>query len=148
MGMTLVEAGPAAAASTSTQPIFECSFPDPAGTGYVTAWGYDNTSGAAETVPIGGQNHFLPSPGDQGQPTTFAPGRHDNVLILNWDGAADLGWKLGTTTVIASTASVCPTNPVPVTGSGLSSIVAMFAVALTGAGVTAHLQRRRRAPQP
>jgi hypothetical protein len=147
--MTFVAAAPASAAPADTVPIFECAFPNPSGTGYVTVWGYDNPSGTTETFPIGAQNHFIPAPDDQGQPDTFLPGRHDNVLILNWDGTSNslLRWKLGTTTVKADTSPVCPTNPVPLTGSGLSTVVALLVLALGAAGLNAHLYMRRKARQ-
>jgi hypothetical protein len=144
IGVTWVEARPAAAAPAQTVPIFECAFPKPGGTGYVTVWGYENPTNKAETFDVGAHNHFLPPPFDRGQPATFAPGRHDNVLTIDWDGIVELKWKIGDTTVHASTATLCKTDPVPLTGTGLSSVVAMFVLALGAVGLNGHLYMRRR----
>jgi hypothetical protein len=148
VGVTWIEAGPAAAApAPSTDPIFECAFPKPVGTGYVTVWGYNNATGQTQSFPVGGKNHFEPPPDDLGQPITFAPGRHDNVLIIDWDGKSPLKWKIDNTTVQAATAPACPTNPVPLTGTGLSTVVALFVLALGGVGLNSHLYLKRRIGQ-
>ena len=148
IGMTWIEAGPAAAAPPAqTVPIFECAFPKPGGSGYVTVWGYENDTGTTQQFPAGAHNHFLPPPDDRGQPVTFAPGRHDNVLLVNWDGNEELKWKIDNTTVHAATTPVCKTNPVPLTGTGLSTVVAVFVLALGGVGLNAHLYLRRRVRQ-
>jgi hypothetical protein len=145
--ITWVEAGPAAAAPPRTAPIFECAFPKPGGTGYVTAWGYQNTTATTQSFPIGSKNRFTPAPSNRGQPVTFAPGRLDNVVLLDWDGRSALSWKINNTTVRAATAPVCQTNPVPLTGSGLSTVVALFVLALGAVGLNAHLYLRRKARQ-
>jgi hypothetical protein len=144
VGATWVAAGPASAAQTT--PIFECAFAQPDGS-YVTVWGYQNAGATTESIPVGAQNRFQPTPNDRGQPTTFDPGTHDNILIIPWDGADQLGWKIGTTTVHADASQVCPTNPVPLTGSGLSTVVALFVLAVGAVGLNAHLYMRRRARQ-
>ena len=144
LGIVFVNAGPAAAATSG--PIFECAFAQPGGA-YVTVWGYENTGSTTETIPIGAQNRFQPNPADLGQPTTFDPGRHDNVLIVDWDGTDLLQWKLGTGSAKADAGQVCPTNPVPLTGSGLSGVVALFVLALGGVGLNAHLYMKRKARQ-
>jgi hypothetical protein len=148
IGMTCVEAGSAAAVSPAQiVPIFECAFPKPGGTGYVTVWGYQNDTGKVQTLPNGPHNHFEPPPDGRGQPVTFQPGRHDNVLLIDWDGVEELKWKIDNTTVHASTTPVCQTNPVPLTGTGLSTVVAVFVLALGGVGLNAHLYLRRKVRQ-
>jgi hypothetical protein len=145
IGMTWVGAGPAAATPPAQiVPIFECAFPKPGGSGFVTVWGYENDTGQTQTFPAGAHNHFEPAPDDRGQPVVFAPGRHDNVLLIDWDGRQELKWKIDNTTVHAATAPVCKTNPVPLTGTGLSTVVAVFVLALGGVGLNAHLYLRRR----
>jgi hypothetical protein len=146
IGMTSwVEAGPTAAAPPAQiVPIFECAFPKPGGSGYVTVWGYENDTGQTQSFPAGAHNRFLPAPDDRGQPVTFASGRHDNVLLVNWDGREALQWKIDNTTVRAATTPVCKTNPVPLTGTGLSTVVAVFVLALLGVGLNARLYLRRR----
>jgi hypothetical protein len=144
IGIVCVSAGPAAAA-TST-PIFECSFAQPGG-GYVAVFGYQNSGATTETIPVGPQNRFQPAPADLGQPTTFDPGRHDNVLIVSWNGTDQLQWKLNGISVSADAGQVCATNPVPLTGSGLSTVVALFVLAIGAVGLNAHLYMRRRARQ-
>ena len=147
IAMTWLMAGPAEAAPPQTNPVFECAFPKPGGTGYVAVFGYENTTGKTQNFPVGSKNRFLPAPSNRGQPVTFDPGRHDNVVVLDWDGTSALRWKIDNTTVRAATAPVCPTNPVPLTGSGLSTVVALFVLALAGVGLNAHLYKKRRVRQ-
>jgi hypothetical protein len=147
LAMTWIAASPAGADPADAVPIFECAFAKPGGTGYVTVWGYDNPSGSTEIFPIGDRNHFLPVADDQGQPDTFQPGRHDNVVLVDWDGTSGLKWKIGSTTVKADTTPACATNPVPLTGSGLSTVFALFVLALGAVGLNAHLYLRRKGRQ-
>jgi hypothetical protein len=145
---TWVGSGPAAAAPPRSTPIFECAFRKPGSTAYVTAWGYQNTSNKSETYAIGARNRFTPQPSNRGQPVTFAPGRHDNVLTIDWDGRTVLQWKLGSTTVRATTAQVCATNPVSLAGSMLGMVALIVVSALGIAALHPHLRRRRRVRQP
>src|SRR5262245_48746185 len=147
LAMTWVHAGPAGAAPAETSPILECAFAKPDGTGYVTVWGYDNPTSSTENYPIGDRNHFDPGAQDQGQPEDFAPGRHDNVVIVDVDGTSVLKWTSGSTTVKADTTPVCAANPVPLTGSGLSTVVALLVLAVGAIGLNARLYMRRRARQ-
>ncbi|MDX1664624.1 MAG: cache domain-containing protein, partial [Candidatus Promineifilaceae bacterium] len=43
---------------------------------HTAIWGYSNPNNYTVAIPIGGQNHVVPSPQDQGQPTSFSPGSH------------------------------------------------------------------------
>jgi hypothetical protein len=145
--VTSVCSGSVAAAPAHTVPIFECAFPKPGGSGYVTVWGYQNSTGATESLPVGSKNHFLPQPFDRGQPVTFAAGRHDNVAIIDWNGTTPLKWKIGTTTVSAATTPACRSNPVPLLGRRLTGAVTLSALAAFAFALHVHLNRRRRVPQ-
>ena len=50
---------------------------------YIARLGYENVSGAPISVPIGSENNFNPAPADQGQPTTFAAGNHEDTFTVN-----------------------------------------------------------------
>jgi len=141
VAMTWIAAGPASAAPTT--PIFECAFRKPGTAAYITVWGYQNTNKTSETYAIGARNRFTPQPYNRGQPVTFAAGRHDNVLTIDWDGRTRLQWRLGSATMRATTAQVCPTNPVPLAGSVLLTAVVMVLGALGGAALGSHLRRQR-----
>jgi hypothetical protein len=145
---TWVETGPAAAAPPRTTPIFECAFRKPGTTAYITVWGYQNTNKTSETYAIGPRNRFTPQPYNRGQPVTFVAGRHDNVLTIDWDGRTRLQWRLGSATMRATTAQVCPTNPVPLAGSMLLTVVVIVLGALGGAALGSHLRRQRTVRQP
>ena len=57
------------------------------------AWfGYDNTTGAAVTIPVGANNYFTPDPQNRGQVTTFQPGRVNNAFSVTF---AATGSNLG-----------------------------------------------------
>ena len=128
-------------------PIFECAFRN-ADNSYTTVWGYDNQNAVAETHNFGPQNRFMPLPysQDQGQGTLFQPGRHDNVAIVPWDGTTDLRWNLDVDIVHATTSTACASNPVPITGSGLSPIFAVIVIAVGGVGANFLIRRRRHRP--
>jgi hypothetical protein len=142
-----VHSGSLAAAPAHTVPIFECAFPKPGGSGYVTVWGYQNSTGATESLAVGSKNHFLPQPFDRGQPVTFAAGRHDNVAIIDWNGTKALKWRIGTTTVSAATTPTCRTNPVPLLGRTVTRVVTLSALAASAFGLNVHVNRRRKVPQ-
>ena len=138
---------PAAAANDTSNdltPIFECAFKVPNSSTYQTVWGYDNETGAVKTFNVGDQNRFVPVPNDRGQPTTFATGRHDNVLVVPWNGNDTLRYHLDNGTVNAALTPACANNPVPITGSGLSSVVAVFVLALGAVGLDQFIRRRRK----
>ena len=123
-------------------PILECVFKD-TGTGqYNSLWGYTNSSGSVETIPVGSGNGFTPSPQTRGQPTAFQPGQHDNVFVATWNGAGSLTWSLNGHNVAATSgSSQCAKNPVPLVGP---QTILWIAVIVAGAGIVA-LRRRRRA---
>jgi hypothetical protein len=102
--LTLLGAAPVFAGQVS--PVLECVVDN--GDGSLTAhWGYNNTSGLVQVLPVGGSpaNQFSPSPQDRGQPTTFAIGRHVDVFATVFAPPTLLVWSLGTSTATASAAS-------------------------------------------
>jgi hypothetical protein len=130
----------AAAGDEDLTAIFECSFQTD--DGWVTVWGYDNSTDVVQTDDVGASNHFTQQQ-DSGQPTSFAPGRHDNVLVVPWDGASNLQWHLGKSRAEALATQTCATNPVPITGTGLSSLVGIGVLAVVGVALDHFLRRRR-----
>ena len=70
--------------------------------GTITAhWGYNNQHSTTKSESIGGKNKFsgrgLTAPDDdQGQPTTFLPGRQVDVFNMNFtpDGNHEIKWKV------------------------------------------------------
>ena len=143
VGLTpvLAPTRPAAAAPEDhLTAIFECSFHDD--NGWVTVWGYDNDADVAQPEDVGAGNHFTQQQ-DSGQPTSFEPGRHDNILVVPWDGTSNLQWHLGKSKADALTTQTCDTNPVPITGTGLSSLVGIGLLAVVGVALDHFLRRRR-----
>jgi hypothetical protein len=142
VGLTPVLAStrPAAASADPVTAIFECAFHD--ANGWVTVWGYDNASDTVQTEDVGADNHFTQQQ-DSGQQTSFEPGRHDNVLVVPWDGTSNLQWHLGKSKADALATQTCATNPVPITGTGLSSLVGIGVLAVVGFAVDHFLRRRR-----
>jgi hypothetical protein len=129
-----------ASASHKQTPILECVFKD-TGTGkWNTLWGYDNTSGSVENIPIGTGNEFSPGAQSQGQPTAFQPGQHDNVFVVTWSGSGTLTWTLNGQSASATTSSTkCSQNPVPIVpGTGnwnLALPVVLVALMTLGLGL-------------
>ena len=109
-----IVAGASPAFAHKETPILECVFHD-TGTGqYNSLWGYNNSSGSVETIPVGSSNGFSPSPQSRGQPTAFQPGQNDNVFVVTWNGVGSLTWSLnGHNLSATSGSSQCAKNPVP-----------------------------------
>jgi hypothetical protein len=143
-GLLSASAGPATADGGGTvRPIVDCVFHD-TGTGqYNAVWGYTNQTSSTVTLAIGGANNFAPAPSDRGQGTAFAPGQHDNVLVVSWAGTSDLVWTLNGRSETASIHSqACGTNPVPIAGSQTLTWI-VLAVAFVGtAAIVARRTRR------
>lgn len=68
------------------------------GSTFDAVFGYDSENPNPQTIPIGPGNHFSPAPGDRGQPTTFAPGRHrEAVEVTGIPASVALRWTLALT---------------------------------------------------
>ncbi|MBN1655686.1 MAG: DUF4215 domain-containing protein [Deltaproteobacteria bacterium] len=59
-------------------------------------FGYESANDTSFSESVGEFNFFYPVHRDQGQPTTFDPGRHDDVVKVEFGGIApSVAWKLG-----------------------------------------------------
>ena len=76
-------------------PILECVRRGPNKT-YIATFGYENTTGAAVTIPVGTNNYFAPGNQNRGQATTFQPGRINNAFTVTFTSSgSNLGsWFL------------------------------------------------------
>ncbi|MBZ0282895.1 MAG: putative Ig domain-containing protein [Anaerolineae bacterium] len=98
---------PPAHPSQPITPILECVADLGEGL-YEARFGYNNPNELGIKVPVSWFNRFSPHPEDRGQVTTFAPGLHESVFTVNFNGS-DLIWKLTGNTVTANASSpVCP----------------------------------------
>ena len=135
VGFSIVMMAGTASASHKQQPIVECVFHD-TGTGQWNAlWGYDNTSGSVQDIPIGSGNYFSPGAQGQGQPTVFQPGTVNNVFTTTWSGSGSLTWDLNGQSASATTSSTkCGTNPVSII-PGTDGGFLVFPIAFVALGV-------------
>ncbi len=76
-------------------PLLNCVVKNANGT-YTAKFGYDNTTGAAITIPVGANNYFTPGAQNRGQVTTFQPGRVNNAFSVTFSAnGSNLGiWIL------------------------------------------------------
>ena len=111
-GTLAVVAAPAGATG-AIKPVLQCVFADTKAGTYIAVWGYTNTTGAAATIAIGGDNRFDPTPQDRGQPTKFEVGTQTNVFTTTWDGT-NLSWRVnGTIETASRNSKACESPPVP-----------------------------------
>ena len=96
----------------------------------IAFFGYDNQNTKAVKIPIGTANHFSPTVSgtkDRGQPTTFAPGVHNDAFAVSFTSAT-LAWTLtgpnGASTNVAvsvvpgsSGTPICAEPPIQITAS-------------------------------
>ncbi|MEK7414822.1 MAG: putative Ig domain-containing protein, partial [Planctomycetota bacterium] len=64
-------------------PILECVQLNANGT-WTARFGYDNSTGAAVTIPVGANNYFTPGSQNRGQTTVFQPGRIVNAFSVTF----------------------------------------------------------------
>src|SRR5262249_10860637 len=69
-------------------PILECVQRNQNGS-YTARFGYDNSTGAAITIPIGANNYFTPGNQNRGQATVFQPGRVTNAFTVTFSKGKD-----------------------------------------------------------
>ena len=79
-------------------------------------FGVDNRmvgeDGKKTSVPIGFYNRFWPPPIEQGQPTTFDPGRREDATQVVFAKDASVAWVLGANFSLATGSSPrCPAKP-------------------------------------
>ncbi len=95
------------APSQPVTPVVEC-VADQGGGMYEARFGYINPNAVGVNIPVGYKNKFSPLPAHRGQVTTFAPGEHDGVFEVYFDGS-NLKWTLGSITVTANASTkACP----------------------------------------
>jgi len=88
-------------------PIVEC-VADLGSGHYRARFGYNNPNKLGVKITVGSKNKFYPTPENRGQVVTFAPGLHQNVFEVNFNGS-DLKWTLNGITVTANKhAPACP----------------------------------------
>jgi len=92
----LVTAASRADALDGVYPVLNCVSYDAESNQVTAHFGYDNVNDGAQFIPVGGTNYFFPLGSDQGQPTSFATGRHDDVFTVTWslDDSRAVTWYL------------------------------------------------------
>ncbi len=77
---------------TTVVPILECVQRNQNGS-WTARFGYDNSTGAAVTIPVGSNNFFLPGNQNRGQTTVFQPGRVINAFSATFNAnGSNLGF--------------------------------------------------------
>jgi hypothetical protein len=76
-------------------PVLECVQRNANGS-WTARFGYDNSTGAAVTIPVGDNNYFTPGGRNRGQTTVFRPGRVTNAFSVTFNvNGSNLGvWFL------------------------------------------------------
>jgi hypothetical protein len=69
--------------TTTVVPILECVQRNQNGS-YTARFGYNNSTGAAVTIPVGANNYFTPGNQNRGQTTVFQPGRVTNAFSVTF----------------------------------------------------------------
>jgi hypothetical protein len=64
-------------------PLLQCVIRNANGS-YMASFGYDNSTGAPVTIPVGSSNYFTPGKADRGQTTLFQPGRVNNAFSVTF----------------------------------------------------------------
>lgn len=94
----------------SVQPLLDCIYIDKHGD-IVAQFGYNNPNATSVSESIGAQNTFSPGASNQGQPTSFAAGIHNNVFQLSFASSASRTWTLQNTSLTADISSPrCPVD--------------------------------------
>ena len=102
------------------QPAVSCVSGPGAGT-FTANFGYDNP-GLARTIAIGGDNEFLGSTPDLGQPRAFVPGVQTSVVSVPFARGTSVSWVLDDTTRTADD-TTCPLQACVVGTSSLGLAV-------------------------
>ena len=85
------------------EPLLECVEELPNGRRRAH-FGYSNSGGSTDVIPLGDRNNFDPLPGDRGQPDQFVRGRVIDAFQVDF-AAGTHTWTLGSRRVAASAAS-------------------------------------------
>ncbi len=130
-------------ACKNTEPVVDCAWNNGDGTTSFV-WGWDNpSSDTAHAVAGSAQNRLTPA-GSVTQPEYFAPGVHHNAFWVTVSGNTS-SWRLGNTSVTATSGSTpaCATKPVPQIGSVGILLVLVLLLGLAGLLVVVARPRRR-----
>ncbi|GAA3240886.1 endo-1,4-beta-xylanase [Dactylosporangium siamense] len=95
-----------ATTSLPVTPLAGCVSDDGAGR-YTAHFGYDNPNDGRVELPA---NAFSPGTADRGQPRLFARGRHDDAVLVEFDGTP-LTWTLGAAGGTPARATVDAASP-------------------------------------
>jgi hypothetical protein len=130
---------PATSGTGPVSPILECVW-HVGSTNWLSSWGYSNSSSSTQSIPVGSSNSFSPGATNQGQPTSFGPGTHDNAFTVPFVASQPPAWKLDGTTVSSSPSDKkCASQPVPIiagTTNWTTALVLVFlALGLLGVGI-------------
>lgn len=125
------------------EPVAECVWDNRDGT-KTALWGWDNPTADTAAIAVGSKNRMSPGADDQGQPTSFGPGRHRNVFTTTFTGSS-ASWRLGSHDAdVRGDTAACATKPVPQVG-GMGAV--LLFVLMLGLGSLLVLAARRR-PRP
>ena len=83
----------------SVVPLLQCVVKNANGT-YTASFGYDNSTSAVLTIPVGSANYFTPGNANRGQTTVFQRGRVNNAFSVTFGGNGSnlaSGWCEGLT---------------------------------------------------
>jgi hypothetical protein len=98
------------------RPVVDC-MDDLGGGNYRAHFGYENTTGRTREVRVGLLNFFVPQPRDQGQPTTFLVGEHQDVFTVDFavgDGWDRVAWWLSAhRALVTANTPLCDGGPDP-----------------------------------
>jgi hypothetical protein len=110
----------------------DCVAYDPQSQVYVAYFGFDNTSTAQFTLPVGDTNYVYPGSAYAGQPTEFDPGNYPRVFSVEFDNyyITSVVWSLDGVDVAASASSpsctagtTAPASDVTTDGATLNGVV-------------------------
>lgn len=136
-GLLAAPAAHAAAPARSLTPFVSCYWDNGDGTVTVSV-GVSSSNATTVSVDVGADNRITVGAIDRGQPTSFRPGRHENVwaaTVTYSDLSRGINWSLTGNTVGLTAVGACSAKPVPAEGSALAVLV--FAGVVTVAGALA-----------
>lgn len=94
----------------SVQPLLDCIYIDKYGD-IVALFGYNNPNSSTINEGIGAQNSFSPGLANQGQPTAFSTGTHNQAFQITFASSASRTWTLQGNSVTADLSSPrCPVD--------------------------------------
>lgn len=144
VGLVAAPAALAAAPNKSLTPYVSCYFDNRNGTITVSV-GVTNSTASTVTAPVGPDNHITVGAQDRGQPTSFLPGKHDNIwaATVTYDEIGQgIDWSLTGNTATIASFDECATKPVPANGNTIAMVAFGAASAVVG-GIFLNGRRKR-----